>query len=892
VATAYKAMSVGESAADAGAISQSELDDMVTAIDVGARKPGGMTAKLLYTVALFWSLYQLYIASPLPFVLNFAILDDTQQRAIHLAFALFLGFLSFPAYMKAPSDRVPYYDWILGIIATLMSLYIIFFYADVSSRSGGLRTDIEIIVAVVGVIGLLEVTRRVLGMALVVVAVVFLSYAFFGPYMPEMISHRGVSISRFADHFWMTTEGVFGLPLGVSNSFVFLFVLFGGLLEKAGAGNFFIKLSFSLLGHLRGGPGKAAVVSSALTGLVSGSAIANVVTTGTFTIPLMKRSGFKAEKAAAIEVSSSINGQLMPPVMGAAAFLMTELVGISYFEVIKAAFLPAVISYIGLFYIVHLEAIKGDMPVLEKIRSSTRLQRLLGMAMSAGAIIILSALIYYAVLAMKAVFGDLTLYISMAALFSVYVGLLWVASRNPEIEVDDPNAALVSIPDTMPVLLAGLYYLIPVSVLVWALMVERLSPGLSASWAIVAMVILMLTQRPITAFFRGRGNIAEGCRRGFTDLIDGLVGGARNMVGIAIAMGAAGIIVGVVSLTGLGLVMTEVIDAVAGGNVLLMLIATAIMSIILGMGLPTTANYIVVASIMAQPLVTLASQNGLIIPVIGVHLFVFYFGLLAGTTPPVAVDAFAGAAIARADPMKTCLHAFMYNLRTAILPFIFIFNPGLLLIGVDNWWQLLLTVSAAVIAMLTFAAATKSHFLTSNRRWESAALLLVAFTLLRPGYWLDQVADQFVLADPVKIVTFVSRQPDDASIRLLVEGENFSGDWVRKVVLLPLGTKSEDGAMRLYESAGLGVVIEDGQAVVDEMRFNSPAQKWSIDFGWIIKELQVPVDRVAKEWFYIPAYAILALIVLLQLRRRRFSALSEGLSGAVPSPMAATPVPK
>jgi TRAP transporter 4TM/12TM fusion protein len=851
------------------AMSRSELDEMVSATDVGARKPLGSTSTLIYFVALSWSLFQLYIASPLPFILNFAILDDTQQRSIHLAFALFLGFLTYPALLSSPRNKVPAYDWALAILAALTSLYILIFYADVSGRSGGLRTTIEITVAILGVIALMEVTRRVLGMALVIVSLVFLGYAFFGPYMPELISHRGISISRFADHFWMTTEGVFGLPLGVSNSFIFLFVLFGGLLEKAGAGNFFIKLSFSLLGHMRGGPGKAAVVSSALTGLVSGSAIANVVTTGTFTIPLMKRSGFTPAKAAAIEVSSSINGQLMPPVMGAAAFLMTEIVGISYFEVIKAAFLPAIISYIGLFYIVHLEAVIGNMPLLEKIRKSTRLQRLFGMLLSVGGIIIGSGLIYFGIMALKVIFGGYTLYAGMVVLFAVYVGLLWVASHNPELEVDDPDAALVSIPETLPVLLAGVYYLLPVAVLVWTLMVERLSPGLSASWAIMAMVGLMLTQRPITSFFRGRGDVLKGFKIGFVELVDGLVGGARNMVGIAVAMGAAGIIVGVVSLTGLGLVMTEVIDVIAGGNVLLMLIATAVMSIILGMGLPTTANYIVVASVMAQPLVTLASQNGVIIPVIGVHLFVFYFGLLAGTTPPVAVDAFAGAAIARAEPMKTCIHAFMYNLRTAILPFIFVFNPGLLLIGLTSWWQLLVTVSAAVIAMLVFAAGTKGHFFARSRLWESALLLLVAFSLLRPGFWLDRVEDQFALADPTQIVEFAGKQVDGANIRLLVEGQNFSGEDVSKVVLLPLGPKVGDGATRLLDAAGLGVTIQNGQAVVSDLRFNGPAQKRSMDYGWVIKELQVPVDRFAKEWFYIPTYALLGLIIMMQLRRRR-----------------------
>jgi len=848
---------------------RSELDDLVAATDIGARKPGGETAKALYAIALIWSLYQLYIASPLPFIFNIGILDDTQQRSIHLAFALFLAFLSYPALKSSPRDRIPWFDWLLAAVATLSSLYILFFYADVSGRSGGVRTPLEILVTVVGIVTILEVTRRVLGIALVIVSGVFMAYAFLGPYVPELISHRGVSLNRFADHMWLTTEGVFGLPLGVSNNFIFLFVLFGGLLERAGAGNFFIKLSFSLLGHLRGGPGKAAVVSSALTGLVSGSAIANVVTTGTFTIPLMKRIGFSPEKAAAIEVSSSINGQLMPPVMGAAAFLMTELVGISYFEVIKAAFLPAVISYIGLFYIVHLEAVKADLPILVKIRNSTRVQRLLSILLAVGGIIILSGLIYYGVLGLKMIFGPYTLYVAMFLLVGVYIGLLWAASHYPQLEVDDPDAALVTIPDTLPVLMAGLYYTLPVSVLVWSLMVERLSPGLSASWAIVAMVVLMITQRPITSFFRGRGGIGAGFRVGFIELVDGLVGGARNMVGIAIAMGAAGIIVGVVSLTGLGLVMTEVIDVVAQGNVMLMLIATAIMSIILGMGLPTTANYIVVATVMAQPLVTLASQNGIIIPVIGVHLFVFYFGLLAGTTPPVAIDAFAGAAIARADPMKTCINAFFYDFRTSILPFIFVFNPGLLLIGIESWWQGALTVSAAVVAMLAFAAATKGYFLTTSRKWESAMLLLIAFTLLRPGYWLDRVAEQFEIVDPVKIVEFAGRQPDGANIRMLVEGENFSGELIRKVVLLPLGLNNGDGKNRLYESAGLSVALQGGQAIIDNIRLNGPAQKWSIDFDWAILELQIPTQRMVKEWFYIPAYLLLALIILLQQNRRR-----------------------
>ncbi|MEM7226027.1 MAG: TRAP transporter permease [Pseudomonadota bacterium] len=868
-----------------------QLEELV-ASDTGRRQPGPGVAKFLFAVALAWALYQLYMASPLPFVLGIGLIDDTQQRSIHLAFALLLGFFAYPAFKGSPRDRVPATDWILASVAVFCTLYIVLFYADVSSRAGGNRTHLETLVSVVGILMVLELTRRSLGIPLVIVAFVFMAYAFLGPHMPEVISHRGVSLDRFVDHMWLTTEGVFGLPLGVSNSFIFLFVLFGALLDKAGAGNFFIKLSFALLGHLRGGPAKAAVVSSGLTGLISGSAIANVVTTGTFTIPLMKRIGFPAEKAGAIEVSSSINGQIMPPVMGAAAFLMTEFVGISYFEVIKHAFLPAIISYIGLFYIVHLEAEKMGLPVLQKVHQSTVGRRLLNALITICSIIILSGLLYYLFTFLTMIFGEATVYVAGIILVVMYLSLLKLAAGYPELEFDDPNAPLVKIPDALPILMAGLYFVIPIGVLVWCLMIERLSPGLSVTWAIATMVFVILTQHPITNAFRKKGGgTAESFRRGWRELLDGMVAGSRNMVGIAIAMAAAGIIVGVVSITGLGLIMTEVIDAVSGGNVMVMLIFTAIMCMVLGMGLPTTANYIVVASVMAQPFVALASQHGIIVPLIAVHLFVFYFGLISGTTPPVAVDAFAGAAVARSDPMKTAINSFFYDIRTSVLPFIFIFNPGLLLIGIDHWWQYIIVVATSVIAMCVFGAATKSYFLTRSRLWESALLLLVAFTLIRPGFWLDRVEPPFHSVDPSRIESLSAEQPGGANIRLLVEGENFSGELVRKVVLLPLGAAGRTGAERLYDSAGLEisiddgqVIVDDGQVIVDDVRVNSPAQQWGMDFDWIVLELQLPAERMAKQWFYLPAIALLALVVILQLGRRRKAAPIEATSGA-PRPL-------
>ncbi|GAA6208838.1 TRAP transporter permease [Cognatishimia sp. WU-CL00825] len=852
---------------------QEELDDLIAENDTGARDPSGLAKKIVLGVALLWPLYQLYMASPLPFVTGLGLIDDSQQRSIHLAFALFLGFMTFPAYVNAPRSYIPAYDWIFGLLAACCSLYILVFYRDVVNNAGGIRTTAETFVSIAGMILVMEITRRVLGISLVIVAAVFSVYVFVGPMLPELISHRGFSLNRYVDHMFLTTEGVFGLPLGVSNSFIFLFVLFGALLDKGGAGNFFIKLSFSMLGHLRGGPAKAAVVSSGLTGLISGSAIANVVTTGTFTIPLMKRIGFSGEKAGAIEVSSSINGQIMPPVMGAAAFLMTEFVGITYFEVVVHAFVPAIVSYVGLFYIVHLEAVKANMPMLAKVRESTFLQKIWSFLFGFGAVALVSGIVYAVATGLGMLAGDMATPIAGLIMIVLYLWLLKIASRYPELEIDDPEAPLIEIPELKPTLMAGLHFALPIGVLIWCLMVMRLSPGLAVSWAIVVMVFIMLTQKAIMAYFRGdkTGGFGAELRDGFRDLVEGFISGSRNMVGIAVAMGAAGIIVGVVSLTGLGLLMTEIIDAVAGGNVMIMLLFTAIMCIVLGMGLPTTANYIVVASVMAQPLVTLAAQNGLVIPLFAVHLFVFYFGLMSGTTPPVAVDSFAGAAVARSDPMKTCIQAFYYSLRTAILPFIFVFNPEMLLIGVENWWSATLIIVSSTVAMCVFAAATQGYFLVKSFRVESALMIVIALSLLRPAFWLDKVQPPFTEVDPTAIYQVVKGAEADAQIQMFMRGENFSGDIVERKVAIPLGDVGASGEDRLQAATGMTMRIDPDGVFVDNVDFNSPAQRWGVDFDWEVLELNQPNARMSKEWFYIPAYGILALLVMFQLSRRRKS---------------------
>ena len=843
-----------------------DVNQLVEDNDTGGRQPGPAVARLLMGIALAWSLFQLWIASPLPYMVSnlIPVLNDTQTRAIHLAFAVFLAFMAYPASKRSPRDRVPVLDWIFALAGAFSAAYIFVFYRELATRPGQ-PTGMDVWTAVVGIVLLLEATRRVLGLPMVVVAILFLGYTFAGPYMPDLLAHKGASLDRAMTHQWLTTEGVYGVALGVSSGFIFLFVLFGSLLDKAGAGNYFIKSAFALLGHMRGGPAKAAVVSSAATGVISGSSIANVVTTGTFTIPLMKRVGYRGDQAGAVEVSSSVNGQIMPPVMGAAAFLMVEYVGIPYVEVMKHAFLPAIISYIALFYIVHLEALKADMKGLPRRGNSTGTQRLVSFLTTVTGFIVLAGITYYVIGFLKSLLGDAAMVAIGLGLMAIYVGLLWLGSRQPELPLDDPNAPVFELPETGPTVKSGLHYLLTVVVLVWCLMVERLSPALSAFWATVFMIFVMLTQKPIIGYFRGDHRFGDHLKAGWHDLIDGLVTGARNMIGIGVATAAAGIIVGTVSLTGVGLVMTEVVEILSGGNLMLMLVLVAVISLILGMGLPTTANYIVVSTLMAPVIVELGAQSGLIVPLIAVHLFVFYFGLMADVTPPVGLASFAAAAIAKHDPIKTGITAFYYSMRTAILPFLFIFNTQLLLIGLDGPLHVALTMGSALVAMLVFAAATSGYFFARNRWYETILMLLVCFTLFRPGYWMDMVKPPFEELKGQAMVTAIEAAPAGTEKRVWIEGMNIDGDEVRKGVLLPLG-ETGDVKARLA-TAGLTVMADGDALMVMGVKFGSRAEKLGIEQSFRITSIEMPSDRPAKEWFFIPALLVLAGIIALQRRR-------------------------
>ncbi|RWL20009.1 MAG: TRAP transporter fused permease subunit [Mesorhizobium sp.] len=841
-----------------------ELEQLVAEADTGGRHPGGTVGRILLWVAVAWSLFQLWYASPLPFVFGFGILNDTEARAIHLGFALFLTFLAYPALRSSPRDRVPLLDWVLAAVGGFAGSYLFLFYVDLSGRPGQ-PTTLDLVTGTVGILLLLEATRRALGLPMVVVACFFIFYTFAGQYMPDVIQHRGASLNKFLNHQWLTTEGVFGIALGVSTSFVFLFVLFGTLLEKAGAGNWMMQISIALLGHLRGGPAKVAVVSSALNGVVSGSSVSNVVSGGIFTIPLMKRTGLSGVKAGAIEASASINGQIMPPVMGAAAFLMVEYVGIPYSEIVKHALLPAVFSYLALLYMVHLEAIKMGLKTIPQRPTPAR-ERMLRMGLGLSGSILAVCIVYYGIVAIQAVFGGTAAPVLAIAGVALYVASVWYSSRYPDLALDDPNAPILELPRAWDVTRTGLDFLIPIAVLLWCLMVEQMSPGLSAFWATLSILGIVATRKPLMAVFRNE-NLAASVRAAWDDLIDGLALGARNMIGIGIATATAGIVVGTITLTGLGLMMTELVEFISGGNVILMLILIAAISLVLGMGIPTTANYILVATLMAPVVVDLGAQAGLPIPLIAVHLFVFYFGIMADITPPVGLAAFAAAAISKEDPIATGFQGALYSLRTAILPFVFIFNPAMLLIGVDTWPQTIWVATVSLIAILLFSAATMNWFVTKSRLWESAALLLICFTLFRPDWWLNQVSPPYEELPASEFLSAVGQTPADGRINFVVEGVDLMGEDVRKTVNVPLGEPGEP----LERLRGIGLTItQAGDALmISNVDFGSYAKRIGLDVGYDVVAVLRKADQPSS---LIPiglALAATAGVAGLQFARAR-----------------------
>jgi len=621
---------------------------------------------IIAVISIAWALFQLALP-------RFIILDSTTVRIVHLAFAVTLVFLTIPAlkHRRTPAvptasslrsktaggkatSHIPLVDYILAGFACLSVLYFVLDWTGISMRAGvPIRRDI--IVSVILIVLLLEASRRAIGPALVIIAILFTLYAFLGPYMPLVFAFRGVSLRRYLSQIALSTEGIYGIPLYVSANTVFLFVLFGSMLDKVGAGHFFNDLAISLLGRFKGGAAKAAIVSSGLTGLVSGSSIANVVTTGTFTIPLMKKVGYPAKIAAATEVAASTNGQLMPPIMGAAAFIIAEYLGIDYIDVVKAAAIPAFVSYFALFYIAHLEASKLGMKGLPK----------------------------------------------------------------------------ADIPGFLTVLKNGFHYLIPLIVLIYELIVMRHTPNLAAFNAIIVLMVITFVQE-ITKAIKNRTPVTKAAIKSVSTIGEGLIAGSRNMLSVALATAMAGIIVGIVFM-GLSGMVVEIVAGLSFGYIFPLLLITAIASLILGMGLPTTATYIVMASITVPIIGELSSVSGVLIPAIAAHLFCFYFGILADDTPPVGLAAYTAAAIAKSDPIATGIQGFIYDLRTAVIPFMFVFNTELVLYGINNWPQALLIFVMAIFGAFAFTNAVQGWFIIKNKWYEIPLFLIASLILFCPA---------------------------------------------------------------------------------------------------------------------------------------------------------------
>ena len=832
----------------------------------GGRTPSNPNlANFIVYLALAWSVFQLYVSSPL--VLEFTPwMNADVVKRIHLMFAGFLAYMSYLPLKNSPKHYVPITDWIMGILLLLCVSYLIYnqvWNSEVFEMRLGVPNQLDLITSLIGLGLLLEAARRSLGPPLMIVALCALVYAYFG-----LGDYGGASINKIVSHMWITTEGTFGIAIGVSATMVFLFVLFGALLEQAGAGNYFIRVAFSLMGNFKGGPAKAAVVSSAMTGMISGSSIANVVTTGTFTIPLMKKVGFSAEKAGAIEVAASTNGQLTPPIMGAAAFLMVEYVGIPFVEIIKHAFLPAIISYIALIYIVHLEAMKMDMKGLPRVHFMTKKAKMIGVL---SVIIIISFLMYVlppVIAFIKMTMGDDTFISILVLILISYVTLVYLSSKVPDLTDDD----IVELPEVGLTVKSGFHYLLPIVVLVWLLTVERLSPDLSAFWASIFMIFIVLTQKPLMDFFRKEETIFGRMGESIYDLKEGLVNGAKNMIGIGVATAVAGIIVGTVTLTGVGQVVIGLVETISGGNIFLILLLTAIISLILGMGLPTTANYIVVSSLMAPVIVSLGAANDIAIPLIAAHMFVFYFGILADDTPPVGLAAFAAAAISGGDPIKTGIQGFTYDIRTALLPFMFIFNTQLLMIGIENTFDFIVVVITAIVGMMLFAAATQGFWLVRNKWWETLLLLAITFLMFRPGYIWDKVQAPFENRPGSEIFQIAGTMPAGSTLEFTVKGETIDGDERVFTFGLPL-SEGKNGKERLD---GTGFMLDNMFGPMEVAMVNPGHNKQvqamktaGVDSGWIVQSVRVKTDRLPKQIVLIPVFAFLFFMAWMQLKRKK-----------------------
>jgi len=765
----------------------SKIDNKISEDLSPTRNLRGLHLKIVLSIAVLWSFFQLWYASPFPFIFDIGMFKGLPARAIHLGFALLLAFLIFPFKR---SKQISIIDIFISIVGVLCCFYIYFFYDQLVDRGGillnislaGFKIPIELVIGILGIIILLEATRRVIGTPLVIIAVCFLLFSYFGRYAPEIISHGGLSLNRLIGFQWFDQEAIFGIPIGVSVDFIFLFVLFGALLETAGGGQYFLDLAFAMVGKMRGGPAKAAILGSGMTGMISGSSVANTVTTGTFTIPIMKKTGFSKEKAGAIEVSSSVNGQIMPPVMGAAAFVMASFIGVTYFEVVKHAFLPAIISYIALFYISHLEALKLNLK---------------GMSQE-------------------------------------------------------------DVPLLKKTFLSGLHFLIPIFVLIFLLVYLRFTASYSIFYATIALIAVNLLNKILK-----ERNFSDAIKIWFNQTKIGFQKGAINMVAVGIAIATAGVIVGAVGSTGLSTNLIIVIESVAKDNVAILIILTIVLCLLLGMGLPTTANYVVVASLMSMVLIDVGNASGFIFPLIAVHLFVFYFGLMADVTPPVGLASYAAAGISGGDPLRTGIQAFWYSLRTGILPVVFLFNHELLLIGVNNIWHGILVITTSLAGILIFTSATQRWFFNKLKVYEIIIFLVISISLLSPEFVLNKFYPKYDFINLENHGSISLNKERDVFIKVTREsqyGERY------KLFVIEKNSFEKNYSLEEY---GISLIDKENKIIVNNLKWNSLAKKSGIELDDYISELKVEnLERPSKYFVYPIAIILFLIFGYLNYRRK------------------------
>ena len=663
----------------------------------------GIMAKVVTAIAITFSCFQLYTAV-------FGVLDAMIQRSIHLAFGLTLVFLLYPSSKKGSRTKLHPLDLALAVLGALTPMYIIANYGQLVLRAGT-ATPFDMVIGVIGILLVLEAARRVVGLPIVIIASVFVAYAFAGPYLPGQLAHRGVDVGDLVQHLYFTTEGVFGIPLGVSSTFIFLFILFGAYLEKTGLGQYFIDLANSVAGRAAGGPAKVAVLSSGLMGTVSGSSVANVVGTGSFTIPMMKRLGYKPEFAGAVEAAASTGGQLMPPIMGAAAFLMAEMTNIPYVRIIGAAVIPALLYYFGVWAGVHFEAKKLGLRGMTKEELPNLKEIFFGRGYLMLPLIGIIWLLVSGYTPMLAAFYAIILSIAAAILG-------WWAPL--------PIGAMVILFAVMkPVFHVGQYG--AQGVLKYLTQMTPL--GALAVLAAVLFGFYILKKKP---------------KLSTREIVGGLESGARSAIGVLVATACAGIIIGVVTKTGLGLKLGTVLVAIANGNLILTLVFTMITSLILGMGVPTTANYIITSTIAAPAIIMILRQKFPGLPtdaisiILPAHMFAFYFGIIADVTPPVALAAFAGAGIAKANPMKTGLIASKLAIAAFLVPYIFVLNPAMLMIDIQLLPAIQM-IATSMIGIIGVSAGIMGYLVYKSLWWERIAMILGGILLVDPGTFTDVI---------------------------------------------------------------------------------------------------------------------------------------------------------